>query len=73
VPNIVSAVANHLMQTLQYSQNSSAIALTASTNLCNQFRAMSMAVDHALTNQDRADGYILACQAKIQGNVEVDA
>jgi ferredoxin len=32
-----------------------------------------MAVDDALTNQDRADGYILACQAKIQANVEVDA
>lgn len=32
-----------------------------------------MAVDDALTSQDRADGYILACQAKIRGNVEVDA
>jgi ferredoxin len=34
---------------------------------------VSMAVEDALTSQDRADGYILACQAKVQGDVEVDA
>jgi ferredoxin-NADP reductase/NAD-dependent dihydropyrimidine dehydrogenase PreA subunit len=34
---------------------------------------VTMAVEDALTDQDRAEGYILACQAKIQGNIEVDA
>ena len=32
-----------------------------------------MAVEDALTDQDRAEGYILACQAKIQGDVKIDA
>ncbi len=32
-----------------------------------------MAVEDALTEQDKAEGYILACQAKIQGDVTVDA
>jgi ferredoxin len=32
-----------------------------------------MAVEDALTAQDKADGYILACQAKVSGDVEVDA
>jgi ferredoxin-NADP reductase len=32
-----------------------------------------MAVEDALTAQDKAEGYILACQAKIQGDVHVDA
>jgi hypothetical protein len=30
-------------------------------------------VEDALTGQDRAEGYILACQATIRGAVEVDA
>ena len=34
---------------------------------------VSMAVQDALTEQDKADGYILACQAKIRGDVKVDA
>jgi ferredoxin-NADP reductase len=34
---------------------------------------VTMAVEDALTDQDRAEGYILACQAKIQGDIEVDA
>jgi ferredoxin-NADP reductase len=34
---------------------------------------VTMAVEDALTDQDRADGYILACQAKVQGDIEVDA
>ena len=34
---------------------------------------VSMAVQDALTEQDKADGYILACQAKIHGDVTVDA
>ena len=34
---------------------------------------VTMAVEEALTDQDRAEGYILACQAKVQGDVEVDA
>ena len=34
---------------------------------------VSMAVEDALTDQDKAEGYILACQAKIRGNVRVDA
>jgi ferredoxin-NADP reductase len=34
---------------------------------------VSMAVQDALTDQDKAEGYILACQAKIQGDVKVDA
>jgi ferredoxin-NADP reductase/Fe-S-cluster-containing hydrogenase component 2 len=34
---------------------------------------VSMAVDDALTEQDKGDGYILACQAKVRGDVRVDA
>ena len=34
---------------------------------------VSMAVEEALTEEDKAEGYILACQAKIQGDIEVDA
>jgi ferredoxin-NADP reductase/Fe-S-cluster-containing hydrogenase component 2 len=34
---------------------------------------VTMAAEDALTDQDRAEGYILACQAKVQGDVEVDA
>ncbi len=34
---------------------------------------VSMAVEDALTEQDRAEGYILACQATIRGDVKVDA
>jgi ferredoxin-NADP reductase len=34
---------------------------------------VSMAVEDALTQQDKAEGYILACQAKIRGDVTVDA
>ena len=34
---------------------------------------VSMAVDDALTEQDKRDGYILACQAKVCGDVRVDA
>jgi ferredoxin len=34
---------------------------------------VTMAVEDALTDQDRAEGYILACQAKIQGDIGVDA
>ncbi len=34
---------------------------------------VSMAVDDALTEQDKRDGYILACQAKVRGDVRVDA
>ena len=34
---------------------------------------VTMAVEDALTDQDRAEGYILACQAKVQGDIEVDA
>jgi glycine betaine catabolism B len=34
---------------------------------------VSMAVEDALTEQDRAEGYILACQATIRGEVKVDA
>jgi ferredoxin-NADP reductase len=33
----------------------------------------SMAVDDALTRDEKAEGYILACQATIDGDVEVDA
>jgi ferredoxin len=32
-----------------------------------------MAVEDALTEQDKADGYILACQAKISSDVKVEA
>jgi ferredoxin-NADP reductase/Fe-S-cluster-containing hydrogenase component 2 len=35
--------------------------------------SVTMAVEDALTGQDRAEGYILACQATIRGAVEVDA
>jgi ferredoxin len=35
--------------------------------------ACKMAVYDALTEQDKIDGYILACQAKIHGDVKVDA
>jgi len=34
---------------------------------------VTMGVEDALTREDKADGYILACQAKIQGDVKVDA
>lgn len=34
---------------------------------------VSMAVDDALTEQDKAEGYILTCQAKVRGDVKVDA
>ncbi len=34
---------------------------------------VSMAVEDALTEQDKADGCILTCQAKIRGEVKVDA
>jgi ferredoxin len=32
-----------------------------------------MAVDDALTAQDKEDGYILACQATVRGAVRIDA
>jgi ferredoxin len=32
-----------------------------------------MAVDDALTTQDKQDGYVLACQATVRGVVRVDA
>jgi ferredoxin len=32
-----------------------------------------MEVEDALTPQDKAEGYILACQAKVRGDVVVDA
>jgi len=35
--------------------------------------SVTMAVEDALTNQDKADGYILTCQAKVRGDVKVDA
>ena len=35
--------------------------------------SVNMAVQDALTEQDKAEGYILACQAKIRGDVKVDA
>src|SRR5262245_38080201 len=35
--------------------------------------ACKMAVEDALTEQDKTEGYILACQAKIHGDVKVDA
>jgi ferredoxin-NADP reductase/Fe-S-cluster-containing hydrogenase component 2 len=34
---------------------------------------VTMAVEDALTAQDKAEGYILACQAMIHGDVKVDA
>ena len=34
---------------------------------------VNMEVQDALTDQDKAEGYILACQAKIEGDVKVDA
>ena len=34
---------------------------------------VSMEVEDALTPQDKAEGYILACQAKVRGDVTVDA
>jgi ferredoxin-NADP reductase/ferredoxin len=34
---------------------------------------VSMAVQDALTKQDKAEGYILTCQAKVRGDVKVDA
>ena len=35
--------------------------------------SVSMAVEDALTEQDKAEGYILTCQAKVRGDVKVDA
>ena len=35
--------------------------------------SVKMAVEDALAEQDKAEGYILACQAKIRGDVKVDA
>jgi ferredoxin-NADP reductase len=35
--------------------------------------SVQMAVEDALTEQDRAEGYILACQAQVRGDVTVDA
>jgi ferredoxin-NADP reductase/Fe-S-cluster-containing hydrogenase component 2 len=35
--------------------------------------AVSMAVQDGLTDQDKREGYILTCQAKVQGDVVVDA
>ena len=35
--------------------------------------AVRMPVEDALTDQDKADGYILACQAEISGDVTVEA
>ena len=34
---------------------------------------VKMAVEDALTQEDKAEGYILACQAKIRDDVKVDA
>jgi ferredoxin-NADP reductase len=34
---------------------------------------VTMGVEDALTDHDKAEGYILACQAKIRGDVKVDA
>ena len=34
---------------------------------------VTMAVEDALTEKDKAEGYILACQAKIRGDVRVEA
>ena len=33
----------------------------------------NMEVDDALTEQDKSEGYILACQAKVSGEVTVEA
>lgn len=35
--------------------------------------SVRMAVEDALTKEDKADGYILACQAKIRGDVKIDS
>ena len=35
--------------------------------------SVRMAVEDALTEQEKVDGYILTCQAKIRGDVKVDA
>jgi ferredoxin len=35
--------------------------------------SVRMAVQDALTEQDKAEGYILTCQAKIRGDVKVEA
>ena len=35
--------------------------------------SVTMAVQDALTEQDKAEGYILACQAKVRGKVKVEA
>jgi len=35
--------------------------------------SVTMAVQDALTEQDKAEGYILACQAKVRGSVKVEA
>jgi ferredoxin len=35
--------------------------------------SVRMAAEDALTEEDKAEGYILACQAKVRGDVKVDA
>jgi ferredoxin len=35
--------------------------------------SVRMAVEDALTKEDKAEGYILACQAKIRGDVKIDS
>jgi hypothetical protein len=32
-----------------------------------------MSVDDALTHDEKASGYILACQAEVEGDIEVEA
>ena len=34
---------------------------------------LGLAYEDALTKQDRSEGYILACQAKIRGDVTIEA
>jgi len=34
---------------------------------------VKMTVEDALTEEDKAEGYILACQAQIRGDVSVEA
>jgi ferredoxin len=35
--------------------------------------AVHMAVEEALSGEDKTDGYILACQAEVTGEVVIDA